>query len=247
GWYYGGLYPGLAFLAYAPLRALGFSAFPIAPIVLRSLSAIGGLLALMITYNFGRYHAGRIAATIAALVVLTDAYFVHYSVIIHPDSFQFALGMLALTIAVQHLREGDLESLAALGLISGLVQGTKMGGPWLVPLAVLAATVGLGRQSPALSFKDFGTRLCNRGIVLVAFAVLAYIVSTPYAFLKRDFIYQSIVLIKNIMAGRITHITYLNWLSDLWGHFGPVLLIAAMTGAALVCVRALFGNFRWPM
>src|SRR5438067_12271672 len=55
GWYYGGLYPGLAFLAYAPLRALGFSAFPIAPIVLRSLSAIGGLLALMITYNFGRY------------------------------------------------------------------------------------------------------------------------------------------------------------------------------------------------
>src|SRR5262245_48651477 len=100
---------GLAFLVYAPLYALGLAAFPTAPIILRAISTASGLLALLITYNFCRSHAGRIAALVTVIVLLTDTYFVHYALIIHPDATQFALALLALAVAVRHLKEGDLE------------------------------------------------------------------------------------------------------------------------------------------
>ena len=128
GYYYGGVYMGLAFLAYAPLQALGLPPFPTAPVILRVLSLLAGLLAIMMIYNFGRRHVGRIGGCIGALILLTDHYFLYYSTIIHPDGTQFALAVLALAVAVRHLRSGDVESLGALALLSGLVQGTKMGG-----------------------------------------------------------------------------------------------------------------------
>ena len=246
GWYYGGLYFGLAFLAYGPLEVFGLPPFPTGPIILRIISTLAGLLALLITYNFGRYHIGPIAGAIAALVLLTDSYFVHYSVIIHPDSLQFALGMLVLAVAVRHVEQGDLKSVAALGLLSGAIQGTKMGGPWIIPLVAVTLAVGLRHQYRHLSI-EFLRRLTIRAMLAMLLSILAYFVTTPYAFLSLDFFWLTRTLMTNVLLGRITSISYVNWLQDLSGHFGPFILLASWAGIALVCFQALLRKLQWPM
>ena len=54
--YYGGAYLGLGFLLFEPLHLAGVPTFPAAPLILRSLSAAAGMLALLVLYNFGRLH-----------------------------------------------------------------------------------------------------------------------------------------------------------------------------------------------
>jgi hypothetical protein len=44
GYYYGGAYVRLAFLAYEPLQVLGLPPFPTAPIILRLVSTLSGLI-----------------------------------------------------------------------------------------------------------------------------------------------------------------------------------------------------------
>lgn len=245
--YYGGLYPGIAFLAYAPLLAFGLDPFPTAPILLRIISTFSGLLALLITYNFGRRHSGRVAASIGALILMTDIYFSHYSLIIHPDALQLALGMLGLTVAARHLENGDIESALGLGLIVGLVQGAKAGGPWLIPIVIIAATVGLLRQHlwrmSWSSLLAFG----KRGLAIGGIALLAFFVTTPYAFLRPEFLSAYLLIIKSVTSSTLTPISYVNWLTDLWTHFGPVVLGAALAGTALVCLQMFHGSMRWPM
>ncbi len=190
GYHYGGLYFGLAFLAYGPMEVLGFPPFPTVPIILRTLSILAGLLALLITYNFALMQIGRVAAVVSTLILLTDTYFIHYAIIIHPDGLQFALALLTLAVAARHVTDGELESLGALGFLSGLIQGTKMGGPWLIPLAALALVEGIRRRHD-LPRAAIMALILRRGFLLLVLSIVAYFVSTPYAFLSPDFIIEN--------------------------------------------------------
>lgn len=247
GYYYGGVYMGLAFLAYAPLQALGLPPFPTAPIILRTLSLMAGLLALMVIYNFGRRHIGRIGASVAAVVLLTDHYFIYYSTIIHPDSSQLMLAMLGLVLAVRHLRSGDLESLGALALISGLVQGTKLGGPWLIPMVALVAMKGVVVDRGGLFTPQAVGELIKRGLLLFTISLGTYFISTPYAFLSADFFRMTNIVLGLMSQNWLTPTNALSWISGLWTNFGPVIMTMALIAVLLVCIDAIRGSVRWPM
>jgi hypothetical protein len=247
GYYYGGVYMGLAFLAYAPLQALGLPPFPTAPIILRTLSLVAGLLALMMIYNFGRNHIGRIGASVGAVILLTDHYFIYYSTIIHPDSTQFALAMLGLAVAVRHLRGGDLESLGALALISGLVQGTKLGGPWMIPMVALVAMKGFMLDRGGLFTPQAVRELIKRGLLLLGISLGTYFISTPYAFLSADFFLMTKIVLGLMSNSWFTPTNALSWISGLWTNFGPVIMTMALTAVLLVCIEAVRGSVRWPM
>lgn len=247
GYYYGGVYMGLAFLAYAPLQALGLPPFPTAPIILRSLSLLAGLLAVMLIYNFGRRHIGRIGASIGVLILLTDHYFNYYSTIIHPDGTQFALAILALIVAVRHVRSGDVESLVALGLLSGLVQGTKMGGPWMIPMVATATVVGLASLRGGLRQPGTVGELAKRGLLLLGISLATYFVTTPYAFLSRDFINMTSVVLRLVGGSWMNPTNALTWAAALWNNLSPPVMISALAGVLLVCIQAARGQVRWPM
>src|SRR6185369_4068040 len=119
--------------------------FPAAPIILRAVSAVCALLSLVLLYNFSREHTSRLAAIVAVVVLLTDGNFLFYTTFIKPDSLQMLLGMIALPTAVYHARTRRTASLIGLGIVAGLIQGTKAGGPWLVPAAALAAWLGTAK------------------------------------------------------------------------------------------------------
>ncbi|MBR1245281.1 glycosyltransferase family 39 protein [Bradyrhizobium sp. AUGA SZCCT0274] len=247
GYYYGGVYMGLAFLAYAPLQALGLPPFPTAPIILRSLSLLAGLLAVMMIYNFGRLHIGRIGGSIAVLILFTDHYFSYYSTIVHPDSTQFALSILALAVAVRHVRTGDIESLAALGLLSGLVQGTKMGGPWMIPMVATATIAGLVLLRGGLHQPGVFRELVRRGLLLVGISLATYFVTTPYAFVSKDFYNMTMVVLRLVGSSWITPTNAFSWFSALWANLTPPIMMAALVGTILVCIHAVRGQIRWPM
>ena len=154
--YYGGLYPGLAFVAYAPLKLLGAPVFPTAPTILRILSVMAAALSLIALYNIardvagrdtsgqnaaGRDMAGRAIGFGAAAFLLTDSNFIYYGTIIHPDTLQLLLGLLGVVAAIRHSQDGRLASLIALGVIAGLSQGTKLGANWFAPVDPTRRTV----------------------------------------------------------------------------------------------------------
>jgi hypothetical protein len=244
---YGGAYEGLAFLAYAPLRLAGVPPFPMAPILLRAISTVMGLVALLITYNFGRRHVSRLAGIIAAMLLLTNGGFIYYATIIHPDALQFALAMLTLAIAARHAQAGGWDSLTAMGMTTGLVHGAKMGGPWLVPMVALAAAVGLRHQRPELRVAGFLQQLVARGVVAGAAALLCFLISTPYAVLTPEYASQVKQILAIVGSSSITPVDWLTWLDDLWKDVGPFILLLAAAGALLVILQALRGKARWPL
>ncbi|MBV9018899.1 MAG: glycosyltransferase family 39 protein, partial [Alphaproteobacteria bacterium] len=242
GYYYGGVYVGLGFLVYGPLQALGFPPFPTAPVILRVLSELAGLVSLIIIYNFARRHIGRIGAVVAVLLLLTDSFFIYYSTIVHPDMTQLALALLALAVATRHAEDGGVESLLALGLLSGAVQGTKLGGPWLVPMAALAVWFGVRRYRA--STVRLLARLVGRGAVLCLTALVAYAVTTPYAFVSPDFLRMTTRVVEIHTSNMLVTTTAWTWLARLWAHFGPAIMILAAVGVAIVALSALFGRVR---
>jgi hypothetical protein len=141
--YYGGALPNIAFPFYAALRALGLPAFPTSLILLRVLGALIATMTLIVLYNFARQFGDRLAAIISVIFVATDTYFEQFSFNVHPDILQAFFGLFALALAYRHSKRGDLHSLAALGLVCGFVQGTKVGGAWTVPMAFLALAFGM--------------------------------------------------------------------------------------------------------
>src|SRR5207253_679596 len=97
------------FLVFAPLKKLlGVPTFPAAPIVLRSISFAGMLITLLFLWNFAVRHSGRLAASLAALVLLTSEYFLLRGCGVHPDGVQYALTLLVLLLAVRHQEHGDV-------------------------------------------------------------------------------------------------------------------------------------------
>ena len=246
GYYYGGVYMGLAFLAYGPLQALGLPPFPTAPIVLRVLSTLSGLLALIVTYNFARRHVGRVGALIAGLLLLFDGYFIYYAVVVHPDMTQLALALLVLVVACRHVEGGSLESLAAVGILAGMVQGTKMGGPWLMPLAGLVLVLGVYRSTGTLWSASALRRLAKRGAALFLLALAVYFVTTPYAFIRPDFYRMTKVVLGLMGNSWIVPTNFTSWISSLWSHFGKWVLIPVLIDAALVLMLSLRRPC-WPL
>lgn len=248
--YYGGLYLAAGFTLLEPLRLLGFDTFPAAPIILRSLSTLFGFLGVMLTYGFGREHIGRTAGVLAALVLATDRYFVHYSVIVHPDTMQFALGMICLCVAVRHTEIDRKESLVAMGILAGLVQGAKMGGPWLVPLVVLAIAVPVFRAQAAAygaTAKERARAVVGRGLLVAGAAVAVYLITTPYLVLSREFMKGALSIMRIVNRSSITSISFFDWARDLWTSFGVPLMVLAAVGLLLTLVDALRGRRVLPL
>jgi hypothetical protein len=173
---------------------------------------------------------------VTAFVLVTDHYFTHYAVIIHPDATQFTLALLTLAVAARHVKTGDLESLTALGLLSGLV-----------PMVAIAGLVGLRHRPDLQRWGARFTELSRRGLLLVAVSLGAYFVSTPYAFLSPDFLRMTKVIVGPVGSSALTPTTALTWLTDLWTHFAPGMLLPAAAGALGICLQAALGRPRWPM
>jgi len=240
GLYYGGTYLNAAFLVYAPLKWLGLPDFPMAPVILRSLSVLFGLLALVILYNLGKEIGGRATGFGATLLLLLDPYFNHYSGKIHPDTAMTALTLLALWVASRHVRRGDGASLVTLGLLVGLVHGSKMGGPWLFPVALLA--VLWGGCSAGAGAGTTGWRRCwwlvsRRGTLLALLSLTGFALSTPYAFLNRHYFAALKVSWNLFTRSPLSPVTYAGWFRAIWEYEGPVFLGLVGLGLVLAGVR----------
>lgn len=237
--YYGGAYFQLAFPAFALFRLLGFEAFPLAPVVLRSVSAIASFVSLWLLYNFARVRSSRLAALLAITFLATDSYFRFYTTVIHPDVLQLLLALVALLVAARHAKVGDPASLLALGLMAGAVQGTKVGGPWLIPMSVLALWWGLTRDRPGLSIA-LAKRGIGRILILGSGSLLGYFVSTPYAFLG-PYYFKALRNVWGIVSDSpLGGVSFLSWADGLRTHFG----IGVSSLFAITVVSVLVSWFR---
>ncbi len=151
--YYGGALFQLTFPVYAGLRSIGLPPFPTGPILLRIVTLLAGLLALILLYNIGRERGSRLAGLLAVVFVATDVSFLYYANFIHPDTLQMLFGLGVLLAAAAHARSGSTRTLIALGLLCGVVQGTKSGGPWTVPVALLAVWLGARASNASSGFR----------------------------------------------------------------------------------------------
>jgi hypothetical protein len=238
--YYGGTYLGLAFLAYAPLRVLGLDVFPTAPIVLRALSLLASILSLLVLYNFVKRQSGVVAAVLVALFVATDSYFVLYATLIHPDAVQLFFGLLALLLAVRHAGDGSMASLAGFGLVCGIVQGTKVGAPWLAPLALL--TVHFGLQARMFLDEPRWKQYLERCGVLAMAGLAGWFISTPYAFVGGYYfgaLYRTWGMVKSGPFGTVNVVT---WLDALHSYLGTTLSAIAIAAVLWGIVRGVSGS-----
>jgi hypothetical protein len=240
--YYGGGYLGLGCLLFAPLKfCLGLPDFPAAAICLRAVSFLSGMVALVAVYLLARRLGGQLAGAIAGLLLLTDHSFFYYCTVIHPDATMLALGLLALVAAIRHAEVGTLRSLAAVGLLAGMVHGTKMGGPWMVPVGLLALLWGLRPAGAgALPWRQAAGRLCLLG----GAAAAGFVVSTPYAVL--DSYYRE--MIQHNAAIYVTSpwekANPWLWLVGLYEYLGPLLALLTVAALAAVAIRWFHGERR---
>ena len=240
--YYGGAMFMLASPVYAALRVAGLPPFPTAPIILRCLTVLAAGLSLLVLYNIAGRFASTWAGVLACLYLMTDTYFTYYTTNIHPDTLQLLFGLLAFTVAVRHAREGDLPSLVALGILCGIIQGTKVGGPWTVPMALLA--LGWGIHATGGRIAELRTTV-KRGALLGAAAIVGYAVSTPYGFLSFYLLKTLSVawLIQGIgSASPFGEITLWSWITTLYEYIGPAASILVMATIARVAVGGFIAN-----
>ena len=174
--YYGGAMYALAFPPFLLATAAGAPAFPTAPIILRAVTMLASLMSLMVLYNIGRERGFRIAGALGGLFLLADGYWQYYSNYIHPDTLQTLFGLFALVFAAVHAKKGTLATLVGVGIMCGLVQGAKVGGPWTVPMAGAALAMGLIHVPRARWIVE----IIKRPLVIGVSALGAYIASTPY-------------------------------------------------------------------
>lgn len=238
--YYGGAYLDLGLLVFVPLQALGHPTFPTAPIILRLISLGSAMVALVVLYLFGRHNAGPLAGLLGVFVLLTDRNFHSYATTIHPDSLQLCLCYLALLAAVQHAQLGTYRSLCLLGILAGLVQGTKVGGPWLVPMALLATYWGC-RLYCKIDLGLLGA-LSLRLTLLGFTALLAYFLSTPYAFLD-GYYRSSLQSAWVVVSGQeFSHASIWTWLDVILGQQGWLFCVFAGLATILLLARMVGGR-----
>jgi hypothetical protein len=242
--YYGGTYLDLGFVVYAPLKAAGLPAFPTGPIVLRTISFLAGLISLMIFYNFGRRYIGWFAGAFAATAVMFESNFMFMATTIHPDMLQLALTLVALVIVVRHARLGDMRSLIAFGVLSGVIQGTKSGSLYLVPLAVAAVLMGVwSRAAAEPGFGKLRRRLVvstGRLAVVGAAAVAGFVVSTPFM-LVDDYYFRTQQGAYHVLTGTspLIPISFFTWYRVIVQTLGWPLVLALLAGVAWFLVQSI--------
>jgi hypothetical protein len=233
--YYGGAMYQLATPVYAFLRAIGLPPFPTVVIVLRTVTVLSALLSLIVLYNFASRYGTRVAAIMAVLFFMADGYFGWFTIHIHPDLLQVLFGLFALVLAIRHAERGDLPSLAALGIACGFVQGTKMGGVWMVPVAALAWWWGLRASGQKLT--EIGATIKRLAVLGVA-SLVGLFVTTPYAFIG-DYYYRKLVDAWRVQGaaaadGPFGVITMWSWVTALYQHFGPIAVVLSALAVARI-------------
>jgi hypothetical protein len=235
GVYYGGFYLDLGFLLLWPLHLLGLPDFPAAPIILRGISILAGALCLIVLYNFARRNFGRVAACGSALLLLTESTFAYFCPLVHPDTLQLALVLLALWAAQVHVERGELRSLLLLGALAGLVQGTKFAGIWLVPLALVAVVWGLDRSA---GMRACMRQACGRLTLLGLMSGLCYFLSTPYAFFGSYYFHHWRLAWQNYQQP-LMDTSLARWWEALLAHEGKGLVYLSILALGILPLRCL--------
>jgi 4-amino-4-deoxy-L-arabinose transferase-like glycosyltransferase len=236
--YYGGTYLNAAFFLYAPLNIMGLPEFPTAPIVLRFVVYLSGLLSLVVLYNLGKRIGDSWVGAGAALLLMFDGYFITYSAEIHPDVTMLGLSLLALWMAVRHVDTGTKRTLVALAVLTGLVHGTKSGGFWLMPLAVGALAWSAWRGSLfAESCRAGGGRLLVRLGLFLGIAVAAFVVSTPYALVDAYYFARLRDLWEFNRNSPYCAYRWPDWVQGLYEYVGPVRSLLWLGALALLPLR----------
>lgn len=242
--YYGGLYLDMALAIWAPLKLVGFDLFPTAVVVLRVLALLFSALTILAAYNFARTYFGAITAVLASFMLATDGWFVYIGPRAHPDSLLFFLCIVFLGLSVQHVCDGRFGSVAAMGVVAGLAQGAKMGGPLLVPLAILSMVVALASRRKGLAWKRWLQLLILQGLLMAGVAIFVFFLTTPYAFLGSYFLKTWLAFAK-IFAGDspISPTTFFAWWQSFQVFNGiPLLVLAAAGVSYLVVWEARFAS-----
>ncbi|OKO82017.1 glycosyltransferase family 39 protein [Bradyrhizobium sp. NAS96.2] len=239
--YYGAVMFDIASPFYAAARLVGLPAFPTAPIILRTISMLAALMSLLFVYNFARKHAGVVVGILSCAVLLTDGYFFYYMTTIHPDTLQVYFGLLALGLALRHSDDGLLSSLVALGVVCGLVQGTKFGGAWTVPLATAALLMGIRATGAEKWDKKV---IAQRVAVLGAAALVGWIGTNPYAVITPYYVQSWLAQwrIVGSSGGPLGTFTPWDWIKAIYDYVGPL----GSTLAAAGLLHALIGGFSTP-
>lgn len=244
--YYGGLYLGLGFSAFAPLKAIGLPLFPTAPIILRIISLAAAILSLIVLYNFGKRYAGPLVGAGAALFLLSEPDFFYYASIIHPDTLQLLLGLLGVAFAIHHAARGDIATLLALAVVAGLSQGTKLGAIWFVPTMLLAVHYGLRSDFPRpwrSVLLDYAGRVLLLGAVSVAF----WFLSTPYAVLGKYYFATNFATFGVVSADSLNAGGLLNLLATFHSKFGVALYALIIAGVLWCLARLAVGRLPRPL
>lgn len=235
--YYGGVMFDIALPFYATARLIGLPAFPTAPIILRTIATLAALMSLLFVYNFGRKHAGVVVGVLSCLVLLTDSNFIYYTTIIHPDTLQIYFGLLALGLALRHSNDGLCSSLAGLGLMCGVVQGTKFGGPWTVPMAIAALFLGIRAAGlPEWNIKV----IVHRVAILGGAAVVGWIGTNPYAVITGYYFNSWLAQWRIVGAsgGPFGTVSFWDWMTAIYAYIGPLGSVLALAGL----MRAFLGG-----
>jgi hypothetical protein len=226
--YYGGAMFMLAFSPYAIMRAVGFPAFPTAPILLRLIVLLAGLASLVVLYNVGKERGFAWAGLLASGYLGTNDFFIYYATNIHPDTLQLLFGLLAFVAAVLHVRDGERASLIAFGLFCGFVQASKVGAPWLTPAALIVLTLGNHKR---------GWRVwVSNASVLIGAGLCGWFIAGPYAFLDSYYLHSLFAVWSAVYATPFGDATLLVWFNAVRSNVGNV----AFAAAGLAVIYALW-------
>ena len=222
--YYGGAMFMLTFPPYASMRAVGFPAFPTAPMLLRLMVVLAGLASLVVLYNVGKERGFAWAGLLAAGYLGTNNFFIYYATNIHPDTLQLLFGLLAFVAAVLHVRDGERASLMAFGLFCGFVQASKVGAPWLAPAALIVLTLG--------SYKRGWRGWMNNASVLIGAGLCGWFIAGPYTFLDSYYLRSLFVIWSAVYATPFGEATLLVWFNAVRSNVGNV--ACAVAGLAVI-------------
>ncbi len=237
--YYGGVYLGLGFVSYAPLSFIGVPTFPTAPIILRALSALAGILSIWLLYGLGKKYAHASVGFVAALFLLTEPGLIYYSLIIHPDTVQLFVGLVFLAFAIRHAEDGRMASLFLMACALGLSQGAKFGAVWSLPTALLAVYLGL-TLSAAGPIGEKVLAFVKRVFALGVISITVWLASTPYA-LGSYYLGMISSTWAAVTSSTLESGSAAQWLAGIKDNLGLVLTVLACASLLWVLVRVLRG------
>lgn len=248
--YYGGSSFQIAFPFYATARLLGLPAFPTGPIVLRCISLFAALAAMIILYNVAKERGSRAVGALSFVYLMTDPDLLYYILYIHPDTLQMLFGLCALLLGVAHVGDGRRLSLFAFGIFCGIVQGTKVGGPWLGPVALLTVWLGFqvsrGRHdTDGISWLGAfdAPELLQRVGILVGAIMFGFFVSTPYAFIDGYYLkalFNTLQMVNTDHLQQKEKITLMFWVRSVFQKIGWI----GVAFIAAILVRVAWVNGR---